>query len=111
VIHTELTHKVHGELHRQFGHFCLHAATYVKVDPDGTVFPCCRAPEELKMGNVNQSSLAEIWNGPEYRELRRRMQSGDLHECCRNCTVLVGNPHYRAPDEPSPGERDAAART
>jgi hypothetical protein len=59
------------------------------------------------MGNVNEASLAEIWNGPRYRELRRRMHSGDLPECCKGCAVLVGNPHYRKPGDPPPGdERD-----
>jgi len=108
ITHAELAERFQTEIKRQYGHFCHHVATYLKVDPEGTVYPCCRAPEELKMGNANDSSLAEIWNGPKYRELRRRMQSGDLPDCCRDCTVLVGNPHYRRPDEPSPGERDLA---
>jgi radical SAM protein with 4Fe4S-binding SPASM domain len=108
--HTELARRVHGELFRQHGHFCHHVASYVKVEPDGGVFPCCRGPEELRMGNLAEQSFAEIWNGPKYRELRRRMNQGDLPECCRDCSVLVGTPHYRRPDEPSPGARDLAER-
>jgi radical SAM protein with 4Fe4S-binding SPASM domain len=104
VIHVELAQLLHGELFRQHGHFCSQLATYVKVDLDGTVYPCCRCPDELKMGNVNESSLAEIWNGPRYRALRGRMQSGDLPECCRDCSVLVGNPYYRRPGEAPPGD-------
>jgi radical SAM protein with 4Fe4S-binding SPASM domain len=102
VIYVELAQAVHAEVFRDHGHFCHHLATYVKVDLDGTVYPCCRCPDELKMGNVNASSFAEIWNGPRYRELRRRMHSGDLPECCKGCAVLVGNPHYRKPGDPPP---------
>jgi hypothetical protein len=54
------------------------------------------------MGNVNATPLAEIWNGPRYRELRRRMHTGDLPECCKGCSVLISNPYYRKPGEPVP---------
>lgn len=110
VIYVELAQAVHAEVFRQNGHFCSQLATYVKVDLDGTVYPCCRCPDELKMGNVNEAPLAEIWNGPRYRELRHRMQTGDLPECCRNCSVLVGNPYYRRPGDPPPGD-DVEAET
>ena len=62
------------------------------------------------MGNLNERSLAEVWNGPEYKDLRRRMQTGDLHDCCKDCAVLIGTPDYRTPDQPSPGEREALGR-
>ncbi len=107
---AELTMRIKTEVQRQHGHFCHHAATYVKVDPEGQVFPCCRAPEELVMGNMHEQSFGEIWNGEKYRDLRRRMHSGDLPECCKGCAVLEGTPFYRKPGDPSPGELDALGR-
>jgi radical SAM protein with 4Fe4S-binding SPASM domain len=48
------------------------------------------------MGNVKQESIEQIWNGPKYQEFRRRMFAGDYPESCRNCDVLVANPHWKA---------------
>jgi len=106
--HAELAHRFKSEYSRQHGHFCQHAAHYMKVDTDGKVYPCCRAPEELVMGDLHESSPAEIWNGPKYQELRQRMQTGNLHECCKGCSVLTGTPHYRRPDQPAPGALEPA---
>ena len=108
VIYVELAQMAHAEIFRQFGHFCSHAASYVKVDLDGTVYPCCRSPRELQMGNINEQPFDEIWNGARYRELRRRMQTGDLPECCKGCGVLVGTPYYHEPGAPVPSNSDAA---
>lgn len=57
---------------------------------DGTVTPC---PQDfharLALGNVREASLAEIWNGGPYRELRRRL-AGDIESLplCRKCDRL-----------------------
>jgi hypothetical protein len=38
------------------------------------------------MGNVASRTLAEIWNGPAYRDLRRRLKSDvSSLSLCRNC--------------------------
>ncbi len=75
--------------------FCQMAMNYVKVTPDGKVFPCCRGPEELEMGNVLETSFEDIWNGPAYKEFRRQMFSGEYPEVCANCLVLTGTPWFR----------------
>jgi radical SAM protein with 4Fe4S-binding SPASM domain len=41
-----------------------------RVKPNGDVAPC--NPCDLAMGNLHVNSLQEIWNGPAYREFRRR---------------------------------------
>lgn len=91
---------LHGQMieriQREFPGFCSMASHYLKVHPDGNVHPCCRAPDELLMGNVKQESIEQIWNGPKYQEFRRRMFAGDYPESCRNCDVLVANPHFKA---------------
>ena len=75
--------------------FCAMASYYMKIEPTGEVFPCCRGPKELEMGNVLEQSVEEIWNGPKYREFRRRMFAGDYPEVCRTCDVLVANPAFK----------------
>lgn len=82
------------EVRERFPHFCSMATNYVKIEPSGEVFPCCRGPRELLMGNVNDQSMAEIWNGEKYREFRRRMNDRDYPEVCRTCDILVANPHF-----------------
>lgn len=84
------------EIRERFPHFCSMAANYVKIEPNGKVFPCCRGPAELEMGNVLEQPFEQIWNGERYREFRRRMHARDYPEVCRTCDVLVGNPHFDA---------------
>ena len=68
--------------------FCHQLASYARIIPNGNVYPCCRGwGEHLKMGNIFEQSFEDIWNGPEYRKLRREFLTGDLREGCRNCTL------------------------
>ena len=82
------------EVRERFPHFCSMASNYVKIEPNGEVYPCCRGPRELLMGNVHESSMDEIWNGEKYREFRRRMNAKDYPDVCRSCDVLIANPHF-----------------
>jgi MoaA/NifB/PqqE/SkfB family radical SAM enzyme len=63
---------------------------YVIVD--GTVTPCSRC--RMRMGNLLERSFAEIWNGPQYREFRRRTSTrtglaslGSVCNCDNCCQV------------------------
>lgn len=58
---------------------------------DGTVLPCCvDMIGEKPLGNVNDQSLMEIWNGSEIVEMRRKHVAGQHQEIdlCRNCHVF-----------------------
>jgi radical SAM protein with 4Fe4S-binding SPASM domain len=83
-------------IQRMYPHFCSMAAYYMKIRPDGAVFPCCVAPPELNMGNVHERSVPEIWNGEKYRRFRQRMMTGDYPDACARCNVLLSNPHFSA---------------
>lgn len=87
--------------------FCPMAMSYTKVTPDGNVYPCCRGPDELVMGNVLDESFEAIWNGPRYRAFRQAMLDGAYPDVCASCVVLTGPAHF-------PGNRtepaDAAPR-
>ena len=78
----------------KYPHFCHMATHYFKVIPTGEVYPCCRGPVELIMGNILETPFEQIWNGKRYRTFRRRMHKRKYPKCCRNCSVLTGNPHY-----------------
>lgn len=53
------------------------------IECDGKVVPCCMLT--ASMGNVGESTFEEVWNGEEYRELRRRLIHDDPPEKCREC--------------------------
>jgi len=93
------------EIRERFPHFCSMSTSYVKIEPNGDVYPCCRGPRELVMGNVNEQPLAQIWNSEKYRAFRRRMNARDYHEVCRGCDVLIANPRFdkRSLQRPAPG--------
>lgn len=63
------------------------------IDSTGVVNPCCywSAYGNLNppCGNLNETPLLEIWNGPVYQNLRRAMARGDLAAAgCANCLAL-----------------------
>jgi radical SAM protein with 4Fe4S-binding SPASM domain len=55
---------------------------------DGKVLPCCfdKNAEHI-MGDLNQDTFRDIWDGPKYRIFRKSILSGrHMIEICRNCT-------------------------
>jgi radical SAM protein with 4Fe4S-binding SPASM domain len=59
-----------------------------QIDWDGTVVPCCfDKNEDFVMGNILQSSFAEIWRGERFQQFRQSLLTGGrTFEMCRNCT-------------------------
>jgi radical SAM protein with 4Fe4S-binding SPASM domain len=55
---------------------------------DGKVIPCCFDKDaKYIMGDLNQESFREIWNGQKYRVFRKMVLSDrSAVEICRNCT-------------------------
>ncbi|MBG0858385.1 MAG: SPASM domain-containing protein [Bacteroidales bacterium] len=55
---------------------------------DGKVLPCCFDKDaEHVMGDLNEESFYDIWEGPKYKIFRKNLLSGrDMTEICRNCT-------------------------
>jgi len=53
---------------------------------NGEVRPCCYGPDAV-MGHLAESSFWAIWNGPAYRELRRRVNSEHPPDYCLICTA------------------------
>jgi radical SAM protein with 4Fe4S-binding SPASM domain len=55
---------------------------------DGKVVPCCFDKNaEYVMGDLNNESFSEIWDGPKFRIFRKSILSGrHMIEMCRDCT-------------------------
>jgi MoaA/NifB/PqqE/SkfB family radical SAM enzyme len=59
---------------------------------NGDVAACC-VPGTV-MGNLNENTMEEIWNGPRYRELRTTVNSSKPSPVCAAC------PMFRKTDNP-----------
>lgn len=57
------------------------------VNYQGDFRPCCHMYNTEPLGNVNESSIYELWNSEEMQRLREAHLSGDLsnYPDCRNC--------------------------
>ncbi len=55
----------------------------VVINYKGEVNPCCMS--QRVMGNVNQSSFEEIWDGEPYRKFREELLSETPPPECRSC--------------------------
>jgi len=55
---------------------------WAMVTADGAVRPCCYASHDA--GNLNEQSLAEIWNGRTMLEVRYFIEQNQLHSLCRH---------------------------
>jgi radical SAM protein with 4Fe4S-binding SPASM domain len=63
---------------------------------DGKVLPCCFDKDaEFVMGDLNQDTFREIWDGPKYRIFRKSILSGrNMIDICRNCTSGLRGVRY-----------------
>jgi radical SAM protein with 4Fe4S-binding SPASM domain len=61
----------------------------VAFDWQGLVFPCC-AWKGQPIGDISKTSFAEIWNSPEYRQLRRGLTRGPVPGPCLQCSAISG---------------------
>jgi MoaA/NifB/PqqE/SkfB family radical SAM enzyme len=62
-------------------HGCLRPWMLMYITTNGTALPCCISPfaaqdyAQIILGNVLQSSVAEVWNGLSYQKLRSAVLS------------------------------------
>lgn len=78
---------------------CIYPWREIFIEANGDVYPCC-APDRkgLLMGNINESSLRDIWNNDRYRKLRCAFKNNNLLVACRNCYLRKKS---LAPDDES----------
>lgn len=53
---------------------------------------CCPCYAQIKIGNINESSIQEIWNSEKLIQMRESFRKGELPVVCKNqiCPVIVG---------------------
>ncbi|WP_305041520.1 SPASM domain-containing protein [Geoalkalibacter sp.] len=68
---------------------CTQPFSWCEVHEDGSVFLCCPAWLKAPAGNLLRQSLADIWNGPLAREVRKGVLNGTFHRCGKRCPRLA----------------------
>jgi radical SAM protein with 4Fe4S-binding SPASM domain len=74
---------------------CAYPFYSLCINPDGTVVACCVDwSRKTFLGNINDQSLYEIWNGSMANELRELHLCGERtkNEACKNCQILHSLP-------------------
>jgi radical SAM protein with 4Fe4S-binding SPASM domain len=69
---------------------CPFVFMYMHFNCDGTVSPCTLDwPRKVVIGNVNEASVSEIWNGNKLRKLQIAMLAKQRKsiDFCRNCSA------------------------
>jgi radical SAM protein with 4Fe4S-binding SPASM domain len=70
---------------------CRRPWSLMYITANGRVLPCCIAPFSMKgyssftLGDATQTSLREIWNGPDYQRFREGLLSSAPPPSCSNC--------------------------
>lgn len=61
----------------------------IQLNPDGNFVPCCAMETVSVLGNVNQQSIVDVWNGSKMREFQKMMLMKEKHKngICANCEV------------------------
>jgi glutamate-1-semialdehyde 2,1-aminomutase len=70
--------------------YCVLAWKHLQINPEGTAKLCCRAAGSVRdeAGNalsLDTHSLADIWNSPYMRDVRRKMVDGEPIVECASC--------------------------
>jgi len=81
---------MYGQKINQWKETCPFIFMYMHFNNDGTVSPCTLDwPRKVVVGNVNDQSVKEIWEGDSLRELQVAMLAGH-RKCinlCNNCSA------------------------
>ena len=81
--------KTIGKTYLKLVKCCPQVLTTFNILSNGDVLLCCNDfSRKLILGNVNNTSIKEIWNGEKYREIRRLFHQGRSEEIpiCHHCS-------------------------
>ena len=73
---------------KQSKHFCMMPWVHMHMWPAGYTYPCCMSDPDLPIGNTQDQSLQEIWNGEQLRNIRLNMLQDKPSKECRRCYEL-----------------------
>ena len=65
--------------------FCMHPFTGLATREDGAIMACCRSHP---VGNIQDNTLEEIWNGEPMQRIRRQVLNGERPAACEPCFNL-----------------------
>ena len=73
-----------GELRQE----CNYPDHHVGISFDGQIMICCNDYlNEVKVGNVSNEKIIDIWKKPIYKDIRTNIRSGNFTlNICKNCT-------------------------
>jgi MoaA/NifB/PqqE/SkfB family radical SAM enzyme len=66
---------------------CYAPSLQMHLLPDGDVRACCRNP--VRLGNIADQRLPEIWAGVRRAEMQRRLAVHDFPPGCENCAAEI----------------------
>ena len=86
---------------------CLYPFLHARVSFSGKVYFCPFI--RVEVGDLSTSSLEEIWNGPTYVDMRKRLVENSIFPVCRRCCKVELSPEPLAEPfgagVPAPGRR------
>ena len=65
--------------------FCMLPWMHLHAFPDGRAYPCCFALDPYPVGDLNKQSMAEVFNGPQMKQMRSNMLQGKKCKQCAKC--------------------------
>ena len=70
--------------------FCILPFVHIAADPDGSIKPCCTSFDKIKKENgqsynLGHDSIEEIFNSPDYKDIRKKMIAGEEISGCSEC--------------------------
>jgi len=65
--------------------FCMLPWMHLHAFPDGRAYPCCFAFDKLHVGNVNEQSMEEVFNGEKMKQMRLNMLANKKSRECVKC--------------------------
>lgn len=68
---------------------CYYPFYYIYIDQDGFLYPCCNATEEIKMGNIKEKTIKEIWDYEVRNLCVSHLKDGyNSYPACKGCLVI-----------------------
>jgi radical SAM protein with 4Fe4S-binding SPASM domain len=92
--YTERDRSKLGEYSEVSGFWCAQPFQRMFLKYNGNVTICCvDDKDETVVGNWREQKLHDIWNGPAYRDIRKKHAEGRYYEMgmCRKCYLPVDN--------------------
>lgn len=87
---TDLTEH-HKELLTKSKSFCMLPWIHMHAYPDGRAYPCCVGDMWNPMGDLRKNTMAEVWNGTPYKNMRKNMLEEKPCKECTRCHELEKN--------------------